>query len=77
MLVVGPAEQDDLGLVFMPVPGPPLLDTGGSTTLAELVAKAPARRSFLRPTTARRLSGNNIRLTQVLEFDPARGTKPG
>jgi len=103
-LVVGPVGQDDIGLVLMPVPGPPLLDADGSTTLAELVAKGAGGTLFLEtddcqasyeelsargvrfndPPTAqpygidtsfRDPSGNNIRLTQVLEFDPARGTK--
>jgi predicted enzyme related to lactoylglutathione lyase len=104
-LVVGPAGQDDIGLVLMPVPGPPLLDADGSTTLTELVAKGAGGTLFLEtddcqasyeelsargvtfndPPTAqpygidtsfRDPSGNNIRLTQVLDFDPARGTKP-
>jgi len=104
-LVVGPGGQDDIGLVLMPVPGPPLLDADGSTTLAGLVAKGAGGTLFLEtddcharyeelsargvtfndPPTAqpygidtsfRDPSGNNIRLTQVLEFDPARGTKP-
>src|SRR5262249_22937079 len=46
-LVVGPVGQDDIGLVLMPVPGPPLLDADGSTTLAELVAKGAGGTLFL------------------------------
>ena len=101
-LAVGPAGQDDVGLVLMPVPGAPMLDPTSSAVLAELVAKGAGGTLFLEtddcqasyeelsargvtfsePPTARPYgidtsfrdpSGNNIRLTQVLEFDPARG----
>src|SRR5262249_28107814 len=47
-LVVGPVGQDDIGLVLMPVPGPPLLDADGSTTLAALVAKGAGGKLLLR-----------------------------
>jgi catechol 2,3-dioxygenase-like lactoylglutathione lyase family enzyme len=101
-LVVGPAGQEDVGLVLMPVPGPPMLDTGASEALAGLVAKGAGGTLFLETddcqasydelsargvtfndpptpqaygidTSFRDPSGNNIRLTQVMEFDPARG----
>jgi catechol 2,3-dioxygenase-like lactoylglutathione lyase family enzyme len=101
-LAVGPAGQDNAGLVLMPVPGPPMLSTDDSAALAELVAKGAGGTLFLEtddcqaaydelsargvtfndPPTAqpygidtsfRDPSGNNIRLTQVLQFDPARG----
>jgi catechol 2,3-dioxygenase-like lactoylglutathione lyase family enzyme len=100
-LCVGPAGQEDVGLVLMPVPGPPMLDPEGRARLAELVAQGMGGTLFLEtdncqasydelsgrgvtfndPPTAqaygidtsfRDPSGNNIRLTQVLEFDPAR-----
>jgi predicted enzyme related to lactoylglutathione lyase len=100
-LCVGPAGQDGVGLVLMPIPGAPMLDEAGSAQLAELVAKGAGGTLFLEtddcaasyadlsgrgvafsdpPTTQpygidtsfRDPSGNNIRLTQVLEFDPAR-----
>lgn len=99
-LVVGP-PQSDVGLVLMPVPGPPMLDAQASAALAELVAKGAGGTLFLETddcqrsydelsargvvfndpptpqpygidTSFRDPSGNNIRLTQVLEFDPAR-----
>ena len=104
-LSVGPAGQDDVGLVLMPVPGPPMLDGPDSEALAGLVAKGAGGTLFLEtddcqaaydelsargvtfndPPTAqpygidtsfRDPSGNNIRLTQVLEFDPARVSAP-
>jgi catechol 2,3-dioxygenase-like lactoylglutathione lyase family enzyme len=100
-LVVGPPGQGEIGLVLMPVPGPPMLDAEASTALSELVAKGAGGTLFLEtddcqksydelsrrgvvfndPPTAqpygidtgfRDPSGNNIRLTQVLEFDPSR-----
>ena len=101
-LVVGPAAQRDIGLVLMPVPGPPMLDESSSESLSQLVAKGgggtlfletddcaaayeelsargvvfgepPTRRPYGIDTSFRDPSGNNIRLTQVLPFDPARG----
>lgn len=101
-LVVGPAGQDDVGLVLMPIPGAPMLDADSSAQLAELVAKGAGGTLFLEtgdcqaaydelsargvifndPPTAqpygidtsfRDPSGNNVRLTQVLEFSTDRG----
>ncbi len=102
-LVVGPVGQDDVGLVLMPVPGPPDDRRGASRQLAELVAQGAGGTLFLddgglpghlrralgagvgvqRPAHAAALrhrhlvpgpvSGNNVRLTQVMEFDPSRG----
>jgi len=100
-LRVGPAGQDDIGLVLMPVPGPPMLDAEASAALADVVAKGaggtlfletedcqasydelsargvvfndpPTRQPYGIDTSFRDPSGNNLRLTQVLEFDPAR-----
>jgi catechol 2,3-dioxygenase-like lactoylglutathione lyase family enzyme len=97
-LVVGPPGQDEIGLVLMSIPDPPLLDPETSAQLAELVAKGAGGTLFLEtddckeayddlsargvtfndPPTAqpygidtsfRDPSGNNVRLTQVLEFD--------
>ena len=46
-LVVSPPGQDDVGLVLMPVPGPPMLDDSSSTQLAALVAKGAGGTLFL------------------------------
>ena len=96
-LVVGPAGQDDVGLVLMPVPKPPMFDATTSEALGQLVAKGAGGTLFLETddcqsaydelsargvpfndpptpqpygidTSFRDPSGNNIRLTQVLEF---------
>jgi predicted enzyme related to lactoylglutathione lyase len=100
-LVVGPPGQPDVGLVLMPVPGPPMLDADASTQLGALVAQGAGGTLFLETddcraaydelsargvvfndpptpqpygidTSFRDPSGNNVRLTQVLEFDPSR-----
>ncbi|QXC61762.1 VOC family protein [Aquihabitans sp. G128] len=96
-LVVGPVGQDDVGLVLMPVPQPPMLDDATSEQLAEIVAKGAGGTLFLETddcqaaydelsargvvfndpptpqpygidTSFRDPSGNNVRLTQVLEL---------
>ncbi|HEX4244840.1 MAG TPA: VOC family protein, partial [Acidimicrobiales bacterium] len=46
-LCVGPPGQDGLGLVLMPVPGPPMLDEASSTELAALIAKGVGGTLFL------------------------------
>jgi catechol 2,3-dioxygenase-like lactoylglutathione lyase family enzyme len=46
-LTVGPADQEDVSLVLMPVPGPPMLDETGSAQLADLVAKGAGGTLFL------------------------------
>jgi catechol 2,3-dioxygenase-like lactoylglutathione lyase family enzyme len=100
-LCVGPVGQSEIGLILMPVPGPPMLDEKSRDQLAELVAKGAGGTLFLETDDCRRSydelsargvsfndpptpqaygidtsfrdpSGNNIRLTQVLEFDPTR-----
>ena len=101
-LVVGPSGQDQIGLVLMPVPGPPMLDDTSSAHLADLVAKGMGGTLFLETddcqaaydelsargvvfndpptpqpygidTSFRDPSGNNIRLTQLMEFSLDRG----
>lgn len=101
-LVVGPVGQDEVGLVLMPVPGPPMIDDEHSRHLAELVALGAGGTLFLTTddcqatydelsargvvfndpptpqpygidTSFRDPSGNNVRLTQVMEFDVSRG----
>jgi catechol 2,3-dioxygenase-like lactoylglutathione lyase family enzyme len=105
-LVVGPQGQDSVGLVLMPVPGPPMLAADASASLADLVAKGAGGTLFLETddcqasyqdlsargvvfndpptpqaygidTSFRDPSGNNIRLTQVLDFDPTRTAGQG
>jgi catechol 2,3-dioxygenase-like lactoylglutathione lyase family enzyme len=101
-LVVGPPGQDEIGLVLMKIPGPPMLDDATSAQLAELVAKGAGGTLFLETddcqasydelsargvefndppteqpygidTSFRDPSGNNVRLTQIMEFSLDRG----
>lgn len=101
LVVAPPGSETDTGLVLMPVPGPPMLDTQNSEQLAELVSKgaggtlfletddcqtaydelrargvefndAPTPQPYGIDTSFRDPSGNNIRLTQVMEFSPDR-----
>ncbi len=103
-LVVGPVGRDDVGLVLMPIPGPPMLDAESSEQLTELVAKGAGGTLFLETddcrasyeelsaggvvfndppthqpygidTSFRDPSGNNIRLTQVIEFSMERRSR--
>ncbi|BCJ28304.1 VOC family protein [Actinocatenispora sera] len=100
-LTVGPVGQDDVSLVLMPVPGPPMLDEADSARLADLVAKGAGGTLFLTTddcqatydelsargvsfndpptpqpygidTSFRDPSGNNVRLTQILDYDESR-----
>lgn len=100
-LVVGPVGQPQIGLVLMPVPGPPMISDESSLQLAALVAQGAGGTLFLQTddcqgtyedlvargvafndpptsqpygidTSFRDPSGNNIRLTEVLDFDPSR-----
>lgn len=100
-LVVGPVGQPEVGLVLMPIPGPPMLDEAASSQLAALVARGAGGTLFLETddcqasyaelsargvvfndpptpqaygidTSFRDPSGNNVRLTQVLEFSRER-----
>ena len=101
-LVVGPPGQDEIGLVLMKIPGPPMLDEASGAQLAELVAKGMGGTLFLETddcqasydelsargvvfndpptpqpygidTSFRDPAGNNIRLTQIMEFSLDRG----
>jgi catechol 2,3-dioxygenase-like lactoylglutathione lyase family enzyme len=105
-LAVGPVGQDDVGLVLMPVPGPPMISEDDHEALSSLVAQGAGGTLFLTtddcqaayddlrargvefvdpPTPQaygidaafRDPSGNNFRLTQLLEFDESRTSSVG
>jgi predicted enzyme related to lactoylglutathione lyase len=46
-LTVGPAGQDDVALVLMPIPGPPMMDPDTAESLRDLVGKGFAGTIFL------------------------------
>ena len=53
-LVVGPVGQDDIGLVLMPIPGPPMLDADAEPRSSpSWWRRGPAAPCSSRPTTAR------------------------
>ena len=63
-LVVGPSGQPDVGLVLMPVPGPPMLDEASSEALSQLVAQGGGGTLFLEtddcPATYKDLSARGV-----------------
>ncbi len=46
-LTVGPRDQDDLSIVLMAIPGPPVMDEATRTQVADLTAKGFASAVFL------------------------------
>ena len=46
-LTVGPAGQEDVALVLMPIPGPPMMDPDTAESLRDLVGKGFAGTIFL------------------------------
>jgi len=96
-LAVGPADQPDVSIVLMAIPGPPVFDAETSEQIRTLMAKgatgtvflttedcqasydelrargvefteAPERRPYGIDSGFRDPSGNNVRLTQLLEI---------
>jgi predicted enzyme related to lactoylglutathione lyase len=96
-LTVGPVGQDDIAIVLMAIPGPPMMDSETASQVQELMGKGFAGTVFLstedcqksyeelkargvefvetpeqRPygidASFRDPSGNNFRLTQVMEM---------
>jgi predicted enzyme related to lactoylglutathione lyase len=46
-LTVGPADQPDIAIVLMPIPGPPMIDAETGAQIRELMAKGFAGTVFL------------------------------
>src|ERR1700750_3037738 len=46
-LTVGPAGQEDIAIVLMPIPGPPLLDADTADRVRDLMSKGVAGTIFL------------------------------
>jgi predicted enzyme related to lactoylglutathione lyase len=46
-LTVGPPQQEDIAIVLMAIPGPPLMDAGTERQVRDLVAKGYAGTVFL------------------------------
>jgi catechol 2,3-dioxygenase-like lactoylglutathione lyase family enzyme len=99
-LTVGPAGQDDISIVLMAIPGPPVMDDQTASDVRNLMSKGfagtvflttddcqasfedlsrrgvefveePEKRPYGIDAAFRDPSGNNIRLTQLLEMASA------
>ena len=99
-LTVGPRGQDDVSIVLMAVPGPPLMDQATQNQVLDLTAKgfagtvflttddcqaayeemvargveftdAPEKRPYGIDAGFRDVSGNSLRLTQLIDFPPS------
>lgn len=68
-LTVGPRDQEDIELVLMAIPGPPMIDAATSAEIAELTAKGFAGTLFLRTDDAvkayEELSARGVEFTET------------
>ncbi|MGK5554053.1 VOC family protein [Actinomadura kijaniata] len=73
-LVVGPADQPDVGIVLMAVPGPPMLDDRSAEQLREVMAKGYAGTVFLTTddchASYRELSARGVEFVEKPEERP-------
>jgi predicted enzyme related to lactoylglutathione lyase len=73
-LTVGPADQPDVSIVLMAVPGPPVIDAESGEKLREVMAKGHAGTVFLTTpdcqATYEELSGRGVEFTEKPEQRP-------
>jgi catechol 2,3-dioxygenase-like lactoylglutathione lyase family enzyme len=73
-LTVGPAGQEDIAIVLMPVPGPPLVDAESGEQVRTLVAKGLAGTIFLTTDDCRasyeELKARGVEFTEPPEERP-------
>ena len=73
-LTVGPAGQEDIAIVLMPVPGPPLVDAESEEQVRTLVAKGLAGTIFLTTDDCRasyeELKARGVQFTEPPEERP-------
>jgi predicted enzyme related to lactoylglutathione lyase len=73
-LTVGPADQPDIAIVLMPVPGPPLVDEETGEQVRELMSKGMAGTVFLATddchASYRELSGRGVEFVELPEDRP-------
>jgi predicted enzyme related to lactoylglutathione lyase len=73
-LTVRPADQPDIGLVLMAIPGPPVMDSGTADEVRGLMAKGFAGTLFLTTDDIRRsyeeLRGRGVEFTETPEERP-------
>jgi uncharacterized glyoxalase superfamily protein PhnB len=67
-LTVGPPGQEDVAIVLMAIPGPPVMDEATADQLRELIGKGFAGTVFLRTDDVRRdfeeLKGRGVEFTE-------------
>ncbi len=67
-LTVGPPGQEDVAIVLMAIPGPPVMDAATADQLRELIGKGFAGTVFLRTDDVRRdfeeLRGRGVEFTE-------------
>ena len=73
-LTVGPADQTDIAVVLMAIPGPPVFDSETSGQVKELMAKGAAGTVFLTTDDCRasyeELRGRGVEFTEPPEERP-------
>jgi predicted enzyme related to lactoylglutathione lyase len=73
-LTVGPPGQEDVTIVLMAIPGPPVMDTGTADQVRDLMAKGFAGTVFLTTDDCRasyeELSGRGVEFTDTPEERP-------
>jgi predicted enzyme related to lactoylglutathione lyase len=73
-LSVGPADQPEIGIVLMPIPGPPLMDDATADQVRDLTAKGFAGVIFLTTEDCRaaykELSARGVEFTEEPEEQP-------
>jgi predicted enzyme related to lactoylglutathione lyase len=73
-LAVGPAGQEDIAVVLMALPGPPVFDADTSAKVAELMGKGAAGTVFLATDDCRaayeELKGRGVEFTEAPEERP-------
>jgi predicted enzyme related to lactoylglutathione lyase len=73
-LEVGPAEQPDIGIVLMAIPGPPVMDPPTAAQVTDLMSKGFAGTVFLTTENCRRsyeeLSGRGVDFIEKPEERP-------
>jgi len=73
-LTVGPPGQEDVAIVLMAIPGPPMMDEGTTRQVEELMAKGFAGTVFLTTDDCRaeyeRLKARGVEFTEAPEERP-------
>ncbi|WP_114593708.1 VOC family protein [Euzebya pacifica] len=73
-LTIGPPGQDDIAVVLMAIPGPPMMDEATTQQLADLMGKGWAGTMFLTTDDVRaahaRLSAAGVEFTETPEERP-------